>query len=136
MTGFGTARIVGMRASTKRALPPGVLRAYVLAHRALGLVDEVQRPALVEEGRRRGVQVFRARLPGSAVEPDRGALHAQDPAAEANRRAVLVADREDDPAAELVDDADAARLRAARRGESDPLQPLVPELALLDELAA
>jgi hypothetical protein len=31
MTGFGTARIVGMRASTKRALPPGVLRSYVFA---------------------------------------------------------------------------------------------------------
>ena len=59
-------------------------RLACLADRALGLVDEVERPALVEERRRRGVEVL-------------GPVALEEPAAEPDRVAVLVADREEDP---------------------------------------
>ena len=86
-----------------------------LADRALGLVDEVQRPALVEQRRRRGVQVFRP-------------VALEQPAAESDGVAVLVADREDDAGPELVVDAAAPRL--PRRGEADLDELLGPDVAL------
>src|SRR6185295_18079753 len=51
-----------------------------LADRTLGLVDQVERPALVEERGRRGVEVLRT-------------LTIEESATEADRVAVLVADR-------------------------------------------
>ena len=86
-----------------------------LADRALGLVDEVQRPALVEERRRRGVQVLRS-------------VALEQPAAHPDGVAVLVADREDDARAELVVDAAAAVWRG--RGEADLDELLGPHVAL------
>ena len=70
--------------------------------RALGAVDEVERAALVEERRRRGVEVL-------------GPLPLEEAAAQPDRMAALVADREDDPRPELVVDAAAAALSVARR---------------------
>ena len=89
-----------------------------LADRALGAVDQVQRPALVEQRRRRGVQVLRA-------------LALEQPSAEPDRMAVLVADREHDTIAELVVDARAA---LARRGEADLDELLGTHVALGAEL--
>ena len=89
------------------------------AHRPLGPVDEVERPALVEQRRRRGVEVL-------------GPLPFQQPAAEPDRVAVLVADREEDAGPELVDDAVAA---LARAGEPDLDQLLAADVALGLELA-
>ena len=91
-----------------------------LPDRALGLVDEVQRAALVEERRRRRVEVLRA----VSRPPSPSAPRIRPPSPIA--RAVLVPDREEDPAAELVDDA-AAALAIARRG-----QPDLDELVRLD----
>ena len=82
-----------------------------LADRALRLVDEVERPALVEHRRRRGVEVLRAVVP-AVVHRRR-----EDPPTESDRRAVRVADREDHPLAEAV--VDAAPPRLARLGEAD-----------------
>ena len=86
-----------------------------LADRALGLVDQVERPALVEERRRRGVQVLRS-------------VALEQPAAQPDGVAVLVADREDDARAELVVDAAAAALPG--RGEADLDELLGPDVAL------
>ena len=69
-----------------------------LADRALGAVDEVQRPALVEQRRGRRVQVL-------------GPLALEQPPAKSDRVAVLVADREQDACPELVDDAATALAR-------------------------
>src|SRR5439155_15314225 len=101
-----------------------------LAHRALGLVDEVQRAALVEERRARRVEVLRAGVAATL------ALAAEDATAHARRRAVLVPDREQDPATELVDDADAARRGARGRGQPHLDELVGLDAALLDELAA
>ena len=90
-----------------------------LADRALGLVDEVERPALVEQRRRRGVEVL-------------GPLPFQQPAAEPDGVAVRVADGEQDAGAELVDDAAAA---LAGAGEADLDELFGPDVALGLELA-
>ncbi len=97
-----------------------------LADRALGLVDEVERPALVEQWRRRGVQVFRPMVPTVL----RGG--GQDPPAEPDRRPVRVADREDDPLAESVVDAAPARLPRLGQPHLDEL--VGPDVALGREL--
>ncbi len=74
--------------------------------RALGEVDPVQRPALVEEGGRRRVEVFRSFRVG------------HDAAAEADRPPARVADRDDDPATEpVVDPATGRRTGDARIGQ-------------------
>jgi len=67
-------------------------RLAALAHRRLRSIDQVERPALVEQRRRRGVQVLRT-------------VALQNPAAEADGIAVRVPDREDHPLAEPVVDA-------------------------------
>ena len=90
-----------------------------LADGALGLVDEVERPALVEQRRRRGVEVL-------------GPLPFQQPPAEPDGVAVRVADREEDAGTELVDDPAAA---LARAGEADLDELLAPDVALGLELA-
>ena len=66
-----------------------------LPDRALGAVDQVERAALVEERRRRGVEVL-------------GPLPFQEAATQPDCVTALVADREDDPRPELVVDAAAA----------------------------
>ena len=85
----------------------------------LGLVDQVERPALVEQRRRRGVEVL-------------GSLPFQQPTPEPDRVAVLVADREDDAGAELVD---RPATTLARAGQADLDQLLVADVALGLELA-
>ena len=85
-----------------------------LADRTLGAVDQVERPALVEQRRRRGVEVL-------------GPLPLEEPTAEADGVAVLVADREEDAGTELVDDAAAA---LARAGETDLDELLGADVAL------
>ena len=90
-----------------------------LADRPLRLVDEVQRAALVEQRRRRGVEVL-------------GALALEQPPTEPDRRAVRVADREDDPLAEAVVDAATARL--ARLGEADLDELLAANVAARGQL--
>ncbi len=75
-----------------------------LADRRLRPIDEVQGPALVEQGRGRRVQVLRAVVGGVAGGD-------QVAPAEADGVPVRVADREDDPLAEPV-------VRAATRGTS------------------
>ena len=86
---------------------------------ALGLVDEIQRPALVEQRRRRGVEVL-------------GPLPFQQPPAETHGMTVGVADREQHAGAELVDDAAAA---LAGAGQADLDELLGPDVALGLELA-
>ena len=71
--------------------------------RALGPVDEIERPALVEERGRRGVEVL-------------GPLAFEEAAAEADRMTALVPDGEDDARPELVIDA----ATAARPGRGEP----------------
>ena len=96
-----------------------------LADRALGAVDEVQRPALVEQRGRGRVEVLGAGVAALA-------LLAQDPPAEADRVPVRVPDREDHPLAEPVVDAAAALARAREAG----LEQLARvHLALRRELA-
>ncbi len=82
-----------------------------LADLRLRPVEEVERPALVEQGRRRRVQVLRA-VGVAAVGP------AQDAPAETGRVAGGVADREDDPRPEAVVDAVAA-LAGRRQADLD-----------------
>ena len=68
-----------------------------LADRTLGLVDEIERPALVEQRGRRGVEVLRSvALEQAPAHPD--------------GMPALVTDREDDTRAELVVDTAARRL--------------------------
>src|SRR5207253_1526205 len=88
-------------------------------------VDEVERPALVEERRRRGVQVFRSVVTGVAVGDEIAA-------AEADRSPVCVADREDDPLAEAIVAAATARSHGY---EADLGELLRPDVPLLFELA-
>ena len=99
-----------------------------LADRRLRPVDQVQRPALVEQRRRRGVEVLRPVVP--AVLAD--ALLAQDAPAEADGMPVRVADREDHPLAEAVVDAAAA---LARAGQADLEELARGHVALRGELA-
>ena len=99
-----------------------------LADRGLRAVDEVQRPALVEQRRRRGVEVLRPVV--DAVLAD--ALLAQHAAAEPHRVAVRVPDREDDPLPEPVVHAAAA---LARAGEAHLQQLARRDLALRRQLA-
>ena len=82
-----------------------------LAHRALGLVDQIERPTLVEQRRRGRVEVLRPGIARLAI----GVLafHPENPPTEADRRTVLVADREQHAATEPVDHADTASGRAA-----------------------
>ena len=89
-----------------------------LADRALGLVDEVQRPALVEQRRRRGVEVL-------------GPLPFEQPSAEPDRVTTRVPDREQHAGTELVDDAVAT---IARAGEADLHELLGSDVALGLEL--
>ena len=98
---------------------------------ALGAVDQVQRAALVEEQRRRRVEVLGALRRGRLA---RLLLAADDAAAEAGRVARRVADGEDDPAAEAVVDA-APSLRACETRPAASSSSL-GEAALVDERAA
>src|SRR6185503_15447092 len=91
---------------------------------------EVQRATLVEQRRARRVEVLRAGVTAAL------ALRAEDPAAHARRSAVLVPDREEHAAAELVDHADAARGGASRRGDARLDQLLGSDVSLLDERPA
>ena len=86
-----------------------------LADGTLGLVDEIQRAALVEQRRRRGVEVLRS-------------VTLEQPAAEPHGVAVLVADREQDPGPELVVHAAAAALARGRQADFDEL--VRPDVAL------
>ena len=86
-----------------------------LADGALGLVDEIERAALVEQRRRRGVEVLRS-------------VTLEQPAAEPHGVAVLVADREEDPGPELVVHAAASTLARGRQADLDEL--VRPDVAL------
>ena len=96
-----------------------------LPDRALGAVDQVERPALVEERRRRGVEVLRAMVLAVVGRVP------EDPPAKPDRAAAGVADREDHPLAEPVVDAAAGRL--AGLGEPDLDEVVGPDLALRGE---
>ncbi len=85
---------------------------------------------LSNSGAARGVEVLRAGV--AAALP----LRAEDPAAHAGGVAVLVADRPQHAAAELVDDADAARVRSRRRRDPRLHELLGLDAALLDQAAA
>ena len=90
-------------------------RLAALADGALGLVDQVQGPALVEERGARGVEVLRSVV---ARVRTLGRLAGRDevPAAQADGATGLVADREDDPFAEPV-------VRAAPAAERGVVRP-------------
>src|SRR3989304_5393020 len=94
-------------------------RLLRLAHGPLGAVDEVERAALVEEERGRGVEVLRAAVRALA-------RRAEDAAAEPARAAGGVADGKDDAAAEAVVDP----VAAAPDDEAGALQLLVGRVAL------
>src|SRR5207253_6314294 len=101
--------------------------------RRLGPIDEVERAALVEERRGGRIQVLGTVF--GAVVPRAVRTFTEDPPAEPDRAARRVADRVDDPAAEPVVDAKrAGRSGAATaRGQSDHLELVGSETALLDE---
>ena len=103
-------------------------RLAALPDRALGLVDEVQRPALVEERRRRASSGTSGPCRGR-----RRRCRAEDPAAQPDGARRSVPDREDDPPAEPV--VDAAARRDWRGGASPPRRAPRPGSALRDERA-
>ena len=101
-----------------------------LASGALGAVDEVERAALVEEERRRRVEVLGAPLAAIGVGP----FLAEDAPAEAGGSAGGVADGEDDASPEAVVDARPAGATAlAAHHEPGLEQLLLARTALRDE---
>ena len=98
-----------------------------LADRALGLVDEVERAALVEERGRGTVEVLRTVVAGVAIGDEVAP-------AESDRIAVHVPDREDDPLPEPV--VGAAPARPAGRRQPDGRELVRGRVALRHELLA